>query len=34
MTEVIKVKKIEYIIHELALKVVYYNIMRGMTYAY
>ena len=34
MTEIIKAKKIEYIIQELALKVVYYNIMRGMTYAY
>ena len=34
MTEVIKAKKIEYIIQELALKVVNYNIMRGMTHAY
>ena len=34
MSEVIKAKKIEYIIQELALKVVYYNIMRGMTHAY
>ena len=32
--EVIKAKKIEYIIQELALKVVNYNIMRGMTHAY
>ena len=34
MTEIIKAKKIEYIIQELALKVVNYNIMRGMTHAY
>ena len=34
MSEVIKAKKIEYIIQELALKVVNYNIMRGMTHAY
>ncbi|ARD84362.1 transposase IS4 family protein [Ferroplasma acidiphilum] len=34
MTEVIKAKKIEYIIQELALKVVNYNIMREMTHAY
>ena len=34
MSEVIKAKKIEYIVQELALKVVYYNIMRGMTHAY
>ena len=34
MTEVIKAKKIEYIVQELALKVVNYNIMRGMTHAY
>ena len=34
MSEVIKAKKIEYIIQELALKVVNYNIMKGMTHAY
>ncbi len=34
MTEVIKAKKIECIIQELALRVVNYNIMRGMTHAY
>ena len=34
MSEVIKAKKIEYIVQELALKVVNYNIMRGMTHAY
>ena len=34
MSEVIKAKKIEYIIQELALKVVNYNIMREMTHAY
>lgn len=34
MTEIIKANKIEYIIQELALKVVNYNIMRGMTCAY
>ena len=34
MSEVIKAKKIEYIIQELALKVVNYNIMRGMTHVY
>ena len=34
MTEVIKAKKIGYIIQELALKVFNYNIMRGMTHAY
>ena len=34
MTEIIKAKKIEYIVQELALKVVNYNIMRGMTHAY
>ena len=34
MTEVIKARKIEYIVQELALKVVNYNIMRGMTHAY
>ena len=34
MSEIIKAKKIEYIIQELALKVVNYNIMRGMTHAY
>ena len=34
MTEVIKAKKIEYIIQELILKVVNYNIMRGITHAY
>ena len=34
MTEVIKAKKIEYIVQELALKVVNYNIMRGMTHVY
>ena len=27
-------KKIEYIVQELALKVVNYNTMRGMTHAY
>ena len=34
MSEVIKAKKIEYIIQELALKVVNYNIMRRMSHAY
>ena len=34
MTEIIKAKKIEYIVQELALKVVNYNIMMGMTHAY
>ena len=34
MSEVIKAKKIEYIVQELALKVVNYNIMRGMTHVY
>ena len=34
MTEIIKAKKIEYIVQELALKVVNYNIMRGMTHVY
>ena len=34
MSEVIKAKKIEYIIQELILKVVNYNIMRGITHAY
>ncbi len=34
MTEIIKAIKPEYIVQELALKVVTYNIMREMTYAY
>ena len=34
MTEIIKAKKIECIVQELALKVVNYNIMMGMTHAY
>jgi hypothetical protein len=34
MSEVIKAKKIECIIQELALRIVNYNIMRGMTYTH
>ena len=34
MSEIIKAKKIEYIVQELTLKVVNYNIMRRMTLAY
>jgi hypothetical protein len=33
-SEVIKAKKIKYIIYELTLKVINYNIMMGVAYAY
>jgi hypothetical protein len=32
--EIIKAVKPEYIVQEIALKVQYYNIMKGMTHAY
>ena len=34
MGEVIKANRPDYIVQEIALKVQYYNIMRGMTHAY
>ena len=34
MGEVIKANMPDYIVQEIALKVQYYNIMRGMTHAY
>jgi transposase len=34
MGEVIKANRLDYIAQEIALKVQYYNILRGMTYAY